>query len=51
MTYIYLVTSLFFALVASAADDNTSNTLGIKFPAIVGCVLYGFLALKGFGLI
>lgn len=51
MIYIYLITAIFLALVASTTSNNAlSNTL-LRCPAILGCVTYGILAAKGFGLI
>lgn len=51
MTYLYLTTCLFFAFTASVSHNNTASNITLRFPAILGAIVYGILAAKGFGLI
>ena len=52
MTYIYLTTAVFsMFLSAVVKDKGLGNLLFLKFPTIVGAVVYTTLAAKGFGLI
>lgn len=51
MVYIYLITALFLGFVATFTHNDMSSNLVLRFPAIVGCVVYGILTAKGFGLI
>ena len=51
MTTLYLVTSLFLALVVTCIQGNASSKFILGLPSLVGCVIYGILAAKGFGLI
>lgn len=51
MVYLYLITALFLGFIAAFTVNDTVSNLVLKFPAIVGCVVYGILTAKGFGLI
>lgn len=51
MTYLYLITALFLTYVITCVGSGSFNNITLRFPAIILCVIFTVLTLKGFNFI